>query len=148
MKSKGVAYLLWFFLGWLGIHRFYVGKIVTGLIWMFTFGLFGIGWFIDLFLLSGYVDMYNLLHGFGGRNVNPNTNQNANNNNVVVNLAMPPGQPGFPPNYNQSGMPYQQPGMPAQQQGPSYQQPGAPVQQPGMPSPTAGNASRSATPRR
>lgn len=62
MKSKGIAYFLWFFLGWAGIHRFYVGKVVTGLLYLFTFGLLGFGWFIDLFLLSGYVDMYNVLH--------------------------------------------------------------------------------------
>ena len=54
--------MLWFFLGWAGIHRFYVGKVVTGLLYLFTFGLLGFGWFIDLFLLSGYVDMYNVLH--------------------------------------------------------------------------------------
>lgn len=50
-KSKGVALLLCFFLGWLGIHRFYEGKILTGLLWMFTFGLFGIGEFIDFIIL-------------------------------------------------------------------------------------------------
>ena len=61
MKSKGTAYLLWFFLGLLGVHRFYVGKYFSGIIYFFTFGLFGVGWFIDLFLLSGYVDTYNAL---------------------------------------------------------------------------------------
>ena len=38
MKSKGVAYLLWFFLGWAGIHRFYCCKWVSGFIWLLTFG--------------------------------------------------------------------------------------------------------------
>ncbi|HPA71867.1 MAG TPA: NINE protein, partial [Spirochaetota bacterium] len=38
MKSKGIAYLLWLLsiFGWLGLHRFYIGKIGTGLIWIFT----------------------------------------------------------------------------------------------------------------
>lgn len=82
MKSKGIAYLLWFFLGWAGIHRFYVGKIVSGIIYLLTFGLLGFGWFIDAFLLSGYVDSYNVLHlaKLGIRN------NNSNINNIVVNI--------------------------------------------------------------
>ncbi len=36
-----------------GSHRFYYGKPVTGTIWFFTFGLLGIGWLIDLFLIPG-----------------------------------------------------------------------------------------------
>lgn len=59
MKSKLVAYLLWFFLGFLSLHRFYLGKIGSGLIWLFTLQLFGIGWVVDLFILSGMVDNYN-----------------------------------------------------------------------------------------
>lgn len=61
MKSKGVAYLLWLIsiFGWLGIHRFYLGKIGTGIIWFFTGGLFGIGSLIDLFTLGGKVEQYN-----------------------------------------------------------------------------------------
>jgi hypothetical protein len=49
-----VALLLCFFLGYLGIHRFYVGKIGTGLLYLVTGGLFGIGWIVDLvFIASG-----------------------------------------------------------------------------------------------
>lgn len=61
MKTKGTAYLLWFFsgFGWLGFHHFYLGKIGKGLIWMFTFGVFGIGALIDLFTLGGQVEQYN-----------------------------------------------------------------------------------------
>ena len=45
-----LGYLLWIF-GFIGAHRFYYGKQVTGVIWFFTLGLFFIGWFIDLFLI-------------------------------------------------------------------------------------------------
>ncbi|MFL9922723.1 TM2 domain-containing protein [Herbaspirillum lusitanum] len=48
--SKTLGYLLWIF-GFTGSHRFYYGKPVTGTIWFFTLGLFGIGWIIDLFLI-------------------------------------------------------------------------------------------------
>jgi len=48
--SKILGYLLWIF-GFLGSHRFYYGKPVTGTIWFFTLGLFFIGWIIDLFLI-------------------------------------------------------------------------------------------------
>lgn len=50
-KSRGTAAVLCFFLGAFGIHRFYVGKIGTGLLWMFTAGLFGIGAFIDFIII-------------------------------------------------------------------------------------------------
>jgi TM2 domain-containing membrane protein YozV len=48
--SKVIGYLLWIF-GFLGAHRFYYGKPVSGTIWFFTLGLLGIGWLIDLFLI-------------------------------------------------------------------------------------------------
>ena len=48
-KSLLVGYLLWFFLGVLGVHRFYTGRWITGLIWMFTAGLGGVGWLFDAF---------------------------------------------------------------------------------------------------
>ena len=50
-KSKMVTLLLCIFLGYIGIHRFYVGKIGTGIIWFFTVGFFGIGWIIDLIMI-------------------------------------------------------------------------------------------------
>ena len=59
MKSKLVAFLLWFFLGGLSMHRFYLGKIGSGILYLITGQLFGIGWIIDLFLLGSMVDNYN-----------------------------------------------------------------------------------------
>lgn len=45
-----MGYLLWIF-GFMGAHRFYYGKQVSGTIWFFTLGLFFIGWIVDLFLI-------------------------------------------------------------------------------------------------
>lgn len=45
-----IGYLLWIF-GFLGAHRFYYGKQITGVIWFFTLGLLFVGWIIDLFLI-------------------------------------------------------------------------------------------------
>lgn len=61
MKSKSAAYLLWFLsiFGWLGFHRFYLGKVGTGILWIFTIGCLGIGSLIDLFTLGGQVEQYN-----------------------------------------------------------------------------------------
>jgi hypothetical protein len=44
--------LLCLFVGYLGIHRFYAGKLFTGLLWLITGGLFGIGWIFDLILIA------------------------------------------------------------------------------------------------
>ena len=48
--SKVIGYVLWIF-GFTGSHRFYFGKPISGTIWLFTGGLFVIGWLIDLFLI-------------------------------------------------------------------------------------------------
>lgn len=53
--SKVIGYLLWIF-GFMGAHRFYYGRQITGTIWFFTLGLFFIGWIIDLFLIPGMDD--------------------------------------------------------------------------------------------
>jgi TM2 domain-containing membrane protein YozV len=50
--SKTIGYLLWIF-GFMGAHRFYYGRPVTGTIWFFTLGLLFVGWIIDLFLIPG-----------------------------------------------------------------------------------------------
>jgi len=48
--SKLVGYILWIF-GFIGAHRFYYGKPLSGTIYFFTLGLLGIGWIVDLFLI-------------------------------------------------------------------------------------------------
>jgi TM2 domain-containing membrane protein YozV len=45
-----IGYLLWIF-GFMGAHRFYYGKQISGTIWFCTLGLFFVGWIIDLFLI-------------------------------------------------------------------------------------------------
>ena len=62
MRSKGVAYLLLIFFGVFGIHKFYLGKVFVGIIYIFTGALFGIGWLYDLFTLGNQVDVYNALN--------------------------------------------------------------------------------------
>lgn len=55
MCSTALAYILWFFFGTLGVHRFYCGRIGTGILWACTGGLLGIGWIVDLFLVPSLV---------------------------------------------------------------------------------------------
>lgn len=59
-KSRTLAAVLCFFLGGLGIHRFYVGKVGTGILWMVTLGLFGFGALVDfiVILCGGFKDSY------------------------------------------------------------------------------------------
>ncbi len=47
-----IGYILWIF-GFLGAHRFYFGKPISGTIYFFTLGIFFVGWIIDLFLIPG-----------------------------------------------------------------------------------------------
>jgi hypothetical protein len=64
--EKGTAYLFWCmnFVGLAGMHRFYLGKPISGALYLVTFGFFGIGQFFDLFLIPGMVETHNLKQHF------------------------------------------------------------------------------------
>lgn len=47
-KDKIVALVLCIFFGYFGAHYFYVGKYSMGIVYIFTVGLFGIGWIVDI----------------------------------------------------------------------------------------------------
>ncbi|MCY2995354.1 MAG: NINE protein [Planctomycetota bacterium] len=84
-QSTGAAYVLWALcvVGLCGIHRFYAGKVLTGIIWLFTLGLLGFGQLIDLVLIPGMITNANLRFiAFGGAHQNVNQN-------VVVNVVNP-----------------------------------------------------------
>jgi len=50
-RKRIVALLLWLLLGIFGAHRFYAGRIGTGVLWLCTLGLLGIGWLYDFVLI-------------------------------------------------------------------------------------------------
>lgn len=53
-KSRKIALILCICFGYFGVHQFYTGKIVKGIIYLCTFGVFGIGWIIDIIkILTG-----------------------------------------------------------------------------------------------
>ena len=74
-KSALLAYVIWFFLGWFGVHRLYLGRVVSGLLmlaifavsWLLHFVLIGFlgyliivpWWAIDAFLIPGITRDYN-----------------------------------------------------------------------------------------
>lgn len=57
--SYTVAWVLLTFLGLFGIHRFYMGKYLTGVIYLLSGGIVGIGWLYDLWTLNDQVTMIN-----------------------------------------------------------------------------------------
>lgn len=57
-KDKIVSLLLCIFLGIYGVHRFYEGRIGTGILWLFTFGMFGIGWLYDVIRIASASNPY------------------------------------------------------------------------------------------
>ncbi len=56
--DKNVALLLCIFLGYLGMHKFYEGKVGMGILYIFTMGLFGIGWVLDIIIIAGKTNPY------------------------------------------------------------------------------------------
>lgn len=59
-KSLRVAYVLWFFLGWLGVHQFYLKRDRHAFfLWATVGGVFGLGWLRDFFYLPTYVEDVN-----------------------------------------------------------------------------------------
>lgn len=89
MNKKGItAFLLWALcvVGICGIHRFYVGRPMTGIIWLLTFGLLGLGQLFDLFFLGSMVRQANLLNGLQAAGLNSNNNSNVNTVAPVFNV--------------------------------------------------------------
>lgn len=58
-----IAWLLLVFLGMFGVHRLYMGKIWTGILYLLTFGLFGLGYIYDMWTLN---DQITLINGASG----------------------------------------------------------------------------------
>jgi TM2 domain-containing membrane protein YozV len=58
-REVWVTYLLWFFFGIIGVHKFYLNRFGWGILYIFTGGLFFIGWLIDLFTIPMQVRRYN-----------------------------------------------------------------------------------------
>ena len=90
-----VCFILVIFLGFWGVHRFYVRKIGTGVLMLLTFGGFGIWWFIDLVLIAvasfrdkeGRQIPYNNTPLINPNNFNANNNSNKADKNFNVNVA-------------------------------------------------------------
>ncbi len=67
--SKIIGYILWIF-GFMGAHRFYYGRPITGTIWFLTLGLLFIGWIVDLFLIPSMDREADLRYPAGEKNYN------------------------------------------------------------------------------
>ncbi|XP_041374208.1 dnaJ homolog subfamily C member 22-like [Gigantopelta aegis] len=60
MANQTVTYVLWFFLGWLGVHHFYLKRDRHAFVWWATLGgLFGLGWIRDIWRIPDYVQECN-----------------------------------------------------------------------------------------
>ncbi|MBW4419006.1 MAG: NINE protein [Myxacorys californica WJT36-NPBG1] len=67
MNKVGTTYVLWLggLLGFAGLHRLYNGEVRTGLLWLFTWGLFGVGQLADLIFIPKMVESHNARLGSG-----------------------------------------------------------------------------------
>ncbi|MBT3476961.1 MAG: TM2 domain-containing protein [Euryarchaeota archaeon] len=61
-KDVLVTYILWFFLGPLGVHRFYLNQVGMGVFYFLTFGGCGLLWLIDIALIPDLVNRANRVH--------------------------------------------------------------------------------------
>jgi hypothetical protein len=59
-RSTPIAYVLWFFWGFLGVHRLYLGKPITALLYFGTSAFLGLGWLYDLITLPRQVEWFQL----------------------------------------------------------------------------------------
>lgn len=87
-KDKNVALILCILGGELGLHHFYVGNISKGILYFCTFGLFGFGWFIDIFkiLFGFFTDRYGMPLIASTKDYRKTIPNNGQNVNVNVNM--------------------------------------------------------------
>ncbi|GIQ88750.1 hypothetical protein KIPB_011075 [Kipferlia bialata] len=62
-KNLLLTYVLWAVFSVLGVHRFYLGKVCSGILFICTFGGFGIWWLVDAFLIPSMVMEVNMANG-------------------------------------------------------------------------------------
>lgn len=68
-RSKGIGYVLWIF-DFMGAHRFYFGRSLSGTLYFFTLGLFFIGWIVDLFLIPAMAETADMRFEEGPKDYN------------------------------------------------------------------------------
>jgi TM2 domain-containing membrane protein YozV len=92
-KNMVIAYVLWWFLGWAGIHRFYLGKTQSGVMQLGLFivgwatavifigflflGILGFWWLLDAYYVQKYVNEYNEKAGLNASSLTLNTLKNS-----------------------------------------------------------------------
>lgn len=66
MYKEGIGWGLWclWMFGLAGVHRIYMGKYGSGILWLLTWGLFGVGQFVDLFRMKALVREANIREGY------------------------------------------------------------------------------------
>ena len=105
--NLSLAYILWGlgFFGLCGLHRFYLGKPVSGIIWFLTFGGFFIGQIIDLFLIPRMIqERNNYLSGSTNKELEGDTHpmqkllKAAKNNENILSLGQAIMMTNLPPN--------------------------------------------------